>query len=111
MRKNEKLTSFCNICGNISLDKLYIKFAEVEKKGKKDFEKQLLLEPTKQAYTLDRVLITHIWQMGVHLIERLGTQQCLKLFKLPFYAKAPKNIQTGTFAQQYCTQSAIEQPK
>ena len=82
-----------------------------KKRMEKEFEQKRLLEPMKQAYTLDSVLITHIWQMGVHLIERLGTQQCLKLFKLPFYAKAPKNIQTGTFAQQYCTQSAIEQTK
>jgi len=36
------------------------KICRSQKKRKKDFEQQLLLEPTKQAYTLDRVLITHI---------------------------------------------------
>jgi len=67
LEEKRKIISFCNnICGNISLDKTLHKICKSEKKKEKEFEQQLLREPKKQAYTLDSVLMTDIWQMGVH---------------------------------------------
>jgi hypothetical protein len=34
LRENKKLTSFCNIRGDISIDKLYIRLAKVTKREK-----------------------------------------------------------------------------